>query len=298
MSESAASCAHCGKQGVGFQRCSKCKQAWYCGAECQKAGWKKHKKGCEPPVALIEVVHKVNAAHDAKDWRGVIKWEGRMDEMLAHQPEDKMREHILDRFSNAYKKLQFSGTGSNGQLLSTIKLEDRRIQVLGDLQRFRDQGEALCENANRIRSIRVESSGDILDLRQKSARDFERGRAIGAAHGFFSVECQACIGLGSIAMGDGRHEEGVELLQNALAASRLQLTELDDDTFEMGALEALISALFKTNAMDDVQPLVERYREAAKKQSEREGGFCYTQLDSLYYASRLQEVRIGRQLAG
>jgi len=45
---SASSCAYCGKQGVGFQRCSTCKQAWYCGTECQKAGWKKHRKNPQP----------------------------------------------------------------------------------------------------------------------------------------------------------------------------------------------------------------------------------------------------------
>ena len=39
-----ASCAYCGKQRDALKRCPVCKQAWYCGAQCQKAGWNKHKK--------------------------------------------------------------------------------------------------------------------------------------------------------------------------------------------------------------------------------------------------------------
>ena len=37
-------CDFCGKHGVGFKRCSTCKQTWYCGAACQTAAWKRHKK--------------------------------------------------------------------------------------------------------------------------------------------------------------------------------------------------------------------------------------------------------------
>jgi hypothetical protein len=46
------SCAHCGAQGaVELKRCSRCKRAAYCGAACQKAGWKAHRKTCSPPLA-------------------------------------------------------------------------------------------------------------------------------------------------------------------------------------------------------------------------------------------------------
>jgi len=50
-------CFHCGKREerksgvtndkaeVGFKRCSRCKLAVYCSGECQKADWKRHKKG-------------------------------------------------------------------------------------------------------------------------------------------------------------------------------------------------------------------------------------------------------------
>lgn len=35
--------------GSHFSRCSKCKGAWYCNAQCQKANWKYHKKTCGIP---------------------------------------------------------------------------------------------------------------------------------------------------------------------------------------------------------------------------------------------------------
>jgi MYND finger len=43
----------CGKreqletEGSRMKRCSKCRDAWYCNAECQKANWPSHKKRCK-----------------------------------------------------------------------------------------------------------------------------------------------------------------------------------------------------------------------------------------------------------
>lgn len=38
-------CANCGKTAT--QRCSKCKNQWYCSRECQVKQWKAHKALCE-----------------------------------------------------------------------------------------------------------------------------------------------------------------------------------------------------------------------------------------------------------
>lgn len=43
------SCTVCKKQGTDatrLKRCAKCKTEWYCSRDCQKAGWKNHKKTC------------------------------------------------------------------------------------------------------------------------------------------------------------------------------------------------------------------------------------------------------------
>lgn len=38
-------CANCGAEAT--KRCSRCRQEWYCGRECQVAHWKKHKSICD-----------------------------------------------------------------------------------------------------------------------------------------------------------------------------------------------------------------------------------------------------------
>jgi hypothetical protein len=159
---SVPSCAHCGKQGgkgVELKKCSRCKQASYCGAECQNAGWKRHKKTCEPPVPLSDVFDKLMAAQAARDWRGVLKWEGRMEELMegrglmASDLEDARCDYILWVFSKAHghEKDNFLrekeiSTASRDHALSIIRLQKRRVELLGkpSVERFRDQGEALC----------------------------------------------------------------------------------------------------------------------------------------------------------
>ncbi|KAI0835615.1 hypothetical protein F5Y06DRAFT_123237 [Hypoxylon sp. FL0890] len=47
------SCFYCGKVqadiGRALSTCSGCKEAWYCGRDCQKAHWKQHKVSCTDP---------------------------------------------------------------------------------------------------------------------------------------------------------------------------------------------------------------------------------------------------------
>jgi len=263
---------------VGFKRCSRCKQACYCGAECQNADWKRHKKKCAPPVPLQDVAAKINAAHVTDNWRGVLKWEGRMEELVAHQSDDACS-GILSVFCNAYQ-MGIIATGSKDYARSYVGLMERRIPLLGKLQRFWDQGQAMCAAADKLM---------ILQRYSEAATWFQRARDVGAAHGFFSLESSACMGLGEVTMREGRHEEGLALLRNALVAA--ELNELDDPVFEQHALRLLIFALFSTNLIDEVEPLVLRYREAAKAESEKEGaGVCFTEFNSLLCSARLHEV--------
>jgi len=276
MAASAERCVHCDKQGAGFKRCSRCKQACYCGAECQNADWKRHKKKCAPPVPMQDVAAKMNVANATGDWRGVLQWEGRMEELLARQSDDDYP-GILSVFSMAhYMGLQ--ATGSKDHACSFVGLEERRIPLLGKLQRFRDQGEAMCGFSIILR---------LLERDSEAATWYQRARDVGAAHGFFSLESKACIGLGRAAVDAGRHEEGVALLRNALVAA--ELNELDDPKYELGALDALVGALLDTHAIDEVESLVLRYREAAKAKSEKEG-VCFEEFHSFDYSARLHEV--------
>ena len=77
------------------------------------------------------------------------------------------------------------------------------------------------------------------------------------------------------------------MLRNALVAA--ELNELDDPEYELIALNSLVETLLHTHAIDEVEPLLLRYREAAKAQSEKEG-VCCAEFNSLLCSARLHEV--------
>ena len=89
-------------------------------------------------------------------------------------------------------------------------------------------------------------------------------------------------------MREGRREEGLALLRNALVAA--ELNELDDPRYELDALNSLICVLIKTNSIDEVEPLVLRYREAANAQMVHDGLLTYPALHCVYFAARLHQV--------
>ena len=210
----------------------------------------------------------------------------------AHQP-DIFYSEILSRFSNAHQ-MGFLAIGCNDHARSYVGLQERRIPLLGKLQRFWDQGEAMCDLSTML---------CVLERNSEAATWFQRARDVGAAHGFFSLESTACMGLGRAAVVEGHDEEGLALLRNALVAA--ELNELDDPQYELDALYILIQALFNARAIDEVEPLVLRYREAAKAHSEKEGaGVCFAELESQLCSARLHEVlclsssRLGTPLHG
>jgi hypothetical protein len=141
--------------------------------------------------------------------------------------------------------------------------------------------------------------------RQEGARYFQKARDLGAAHGFILVESKACIGLGEVAVSEGRYEEGLELLRNGVVAARLGEGEVD--TNELVALSPLIIALFKTRAIGEVEPLVLRFRELSKGYSDLRSttgeppllqveeplqlkSRLFFKLKSLFFNARLHEV--------
>ncbi|KAJ1475180.1 hypothetical protein T484DRAFT_1829505 [Baffinella frigidus] len=251
-------------------------RAWNVEA-AEKKGWKKHKKTCAPPLSLDDVQERLRVASDAHDWQEVLKWEGRMDELMEEQS-DTSCNLTLCQFSWAYS-VGARSTGSQHHALSEIRLQKRQVELLGKMERFRDQGEKMC-----ILAIGLEDAG----RKQEAGAWYQKARDVGAAHGFFSVECQACLGLGKLAIDEGRDEEGLDLLRNAAAAS--PLSEDEDSMWEIPVLHSLIDALFKTDAIDELEPLIPRYREAAEAAEAKEGRLSAAELHSCYFRARLHEA--------
>jgi len=101
-----------------------------------------------------------------------------------------------------------NGTRSKGtaHMVAIVRLSKRRINLLGKMQRFRDQGAEMCMVACSL----------VSSNRPGAVRYYQLARAVGAAHGFFSVESAACLGLGKLLLHNGPDEEGTDLLRNAL----------------------------------------------------------------------------------
>lgn len=295
-----------------LKRCATCKDVWYCGAECQKAGWKRHKKTCAPPLPFDPTVGevlkaadaakdvlathmKIAVAHEAGDWWGVLKWEGRVEKLLVAQPDD-VCDALLLIFVNAHvRTLGGVGIDVSSHQHSIIKMEKLRVEFLGKMQRFRDQGEALCTIGDHFFDLASE---------QEASRYYLRARRVAEAHGFFSVECNACIGLAQLANSE---KEKLELLRNALAASALSEEEADVFKSELIVLHFLIGALLTKDALlkirrqltgdsldetalDEMELLVPRFRKAAKEQSRRFGRLSNWEFTSLLVSAKLHEV--------
>jgi tetratricopeptide (TPR) repeat protein len=148
------------------------------------------------------------------------------------------------------------------------------------MERFRDQGEEMCELATSLLQ-----SG----RQHEAAEYYQRACDLGSAHGFFSVESRAFLGLGVLATGEGRAEEGLDLLRNALAAARLAENEASSFD-ELFVLYWLINALFEADAIEEVEKLVLRYGEMAEEKARKERRLCWEVLRSHVYTARLHEV--------
>ena len=94
----------------------------------------------------------------------------------------------------------FLTTGRKDHARSNVGPVEQWIPLFGKLQRSRDQGEAMCNLSNILH---------ILERKSEAATWYQRARDVGAAHGVFSVEGKACVGLGTAAMNEGRCKEGV-----------------------------------------------------------------------------------------
>ena len=167
-------------------------------------------------MPLAQALLKFWAARTAKDWAGVLKWEvhivgpegsmfWRLEEMGLS---DALRNRVLETFVDAHHHhAMAAGSNLDDHAQPIIQLESVRIELLAKMQLFRDQGRAMCEVAAKLRHV---------DRQREAKAWFQRARDVGAAHGFFSVECEACKGLGALVILEGGAEEGLDLLRNAL----------------------------------------------------------------------------------
>ena len=271
MSGSAISCTCCGKHGKKFDKNAKdcpCKQAKYCDLTCQDADWMAHKRVCSH--AMRNVQKKIVSACRAGDWKAVLKFEGRLEELMAcrlsildlsgdtwMKSTDRGHDATLDIFCQSHQ-IAFNETGRHKHLRSSVKLHERRIPILGQLQRFRDQGDQMMIAARLL---------ILIDKGAEAVRWMEEARNVGAAHGFYTMESQACNALGALAFDQGRREDGLGLMRNAIIAGKLN--EFEDPADELHAMNQIMEPLFKESEIDEITGMMSRYQELSLQKEKR-----------------------------
>jgi hypothetical protein len=194
----------------------------------------------------METVYKeMNAAGLADDWAGVLKWEGRMEEMMESpgQPADWCLK-ICTNFINAHKEERKAGTGGEEHGISVVGLEKRRVEFLGELERFFEQAELLFNIAHY--HLMTCEHPDTCEHKEATIY-LQRSQAVGEANGFIAVQCHAGAGLSLISMLEGRDVAGLEQLRISRSAAAGLVEE--DHSERLDALRAVIKAHFGTKAI-------------------------------------------------
>ena len=243
----------------------------------------------ELPMRAEDVYEILMKAERTSNYRDVLKWEGRMEELLANH-DDVFCEYVLKIFSGGHASEMVLGDGTRNveHTGEYVRLELRRAEFQGKLGRFQEQGETLSM---------IGESLLFLERPEESRAVQQQSRDIGAEHGLFSVECAACCGLGDLAISEGRTAEGLDLLRHALAVSPLVETG-GGAPCEFSTLSRLTQELIKASKLpgaggrflDEASELMPRFREAAKAESRKRGHLHGDELHCLSASAQLLEV--------
>jgi tetratricopeptide (TPR) repeat protein len=252
--ESSLLCGHCDKpaptNGVGHECCGYCKAQEYCSAECMQAHSSEHEPKCKAD-RLLDLMSTIHTVEFARDWRKVIPLQAKMEMLMLDGPIDvtnDQRRAILNLFIHS-NNLANAETGHYMYKTSALRLKESIVKLLGDMGLFHDQALEMTSLGGMFMCMKQIKVANVY---------FQEVRDIGEAHGFFTLECKGCLGLGRVAMKEGRVEEGLALLRNALVASSLLIPSDLPHTYEMNALYWLIDALFDTDALDEAETMIMR----------------------------------------
>jgi hypothetical protein len=281
-------CAHCGKVDRDMKRCSICKDTWYCGVTCSREDWKQHKKICRPPpphVPVGRLIQQIQKAYDHGLWHEVVKSEHRLAEMIATVPDD-VTLGILAMFMQAHEKLS-KETGDAHHFSSCDHLQERKIELLGAMNLFKEQGQEMYAQGSSLLLRKYDKENPDVGCIERHIAEkwFQRTRTVAGNHGLFTLESEACFGLGKLSVNDGRVDEGIDLIRNAYIAGNL-----DDSVLHASqAVELLIELYIQTHKLDDAVSFIPEYEELAKKSS-------YTvrvpaELEIMAFKARINQVR-------
>ena len=163
---------------------------------------------------------------------------------------------LLHHFVTALRSRQYRLFRTD-KIHDIISYEQRRGKLLAKLERFNDQGTLLCY---------VADCYNLIGEYEKSNSHHKQARRIAEDHGFYSIECLSCRGHGQSLVDQGKVEEGLDLLRNAVIAG--PLCEIDADSYELSALDALVLALVNEGCMSEASHHVTRLCGLAMEKSQ------------------------------
>jgi tetratricopeptide (TPR) repeat protein len=202
--------------------------------------------GGAPPLSAAWAM--VGTAKASRDWPGVLRWESRLEELLLAVGEAS-HPQLISWFAEANFK--------QGLFDKAASLLQRRVQVLGNLERFREQGEDMCHVGECFVHLNDAKGAETW---------YHKARKLGEKHGCYAVECAACLGLGRVELHiRGRTQEAEELLRHALSV--LDFVEGKDETLERRVKTDLSNVLLQTNRYEEAGPLIQRLRDLAERAS-------------------------------
>jgi hypothetical protein len=223
-------------------------------------------------------IQDVSGLEHISYWRELLHFGEEMEDVLLDLP-DEIQTLALELFIRA--NCHACTTLGNAVYATTaIRLNKCLIDHLGKIRSFEAQGKTIFHHANLLAHF---SNNEDATFYYQKLRD------LGAEMGCFTMECMACRGLGGQALLQGRQKDGFDLLRNAVVASSLLLPEDDQSGHEVTSLQALTTALFDFNEIDEAETLVLRMvlLEKGRQYDECER----VQIVNILYMIRLHEAR-------
>ena len=164
-------------------------QVSYCGAECQRAAWKVgHKKMCVKQMSYLDIFDKLSVADAACDWRGVLEFEFRFEQLmsLAETLENPaaMGDMLCNTFFRAHtmEAMELGATGS----LKAARVQVRRLDFQGRLGHWREQGDTMCDIAQTLINFSEGGCGE--NHLEEAKRYLQLARDLHATREIFSAE--------------------------------------------------------------------------------------------------------------
>jgi len=209
----------------------------YCSIECQKVHWKEHKPFCYAS-RIVSLTRKLNSEEFISEWRKTLSLQGEMDElMVGAQFDSDSKQNLIHRFIDA-NHAAAAETRENVYLTSVIKMYDELMTCMEDIQHYHDKGTYLY----RVGCIFLR-----LDNNEKAEQCFQSVRNLGEMHGFFTMECLGCVGLGRIFRLQGQKKMERMFYHNATVACDLLVSCDNPSHYKIEVLRYMIESLMETD---------------------------------------------------